>query len=152
MVTYEYISLEDVLFQIVKIAREGVRYLEKKIPTNISTAEQLFYYLSSITTYRDDPPNTELLQSPQSLFENNYWGSPGVGDCDCFTILFISSLLALGYPRDSIQIVLAGNSKTVPKHIYCKLDGVPYDLTNSYSGYERDYSYLQHIPISKLWR
>jgi transglutaminase-like putative cysteine protease len=152
MITYEYKSLEDVLFQIVKIARQGVSYMEKKIPASISTPEQLFYYLSTITDYRDDPPNTELLQSPQSIFENNYWGNPGTGDCDCFTILFISGLLALGVPRSSIEIVLAGNTRNVPKHIYSKVNGVPYDLTNGYSGYERDYAYLQHIPISKLWQ
>ena len=152
MITYEYKSLEDVLFQIVKIARQGVSYMEKKIPASISTPEQLFYYLSTITDYRDDPPNTELLQSPQSIFENNYWGNPGTGDCDCFTILFISGLLALGVPRNSIEIVLAGNTRNVPKHIYAKVNGIPYDLTNGYSGYERDYAYLQHIPIIKLWQ
>jgi hypothetical protein len=152
MVTYEYITLEDVLFQIVKIAREGVRYMERKIPSYITTPEQLFYYLSSITSYRDDPPNTELLQSPRSIFEANYWGSPGIGDCDCFTILLISSLLALGYSRNDIEIVLAGRSASIPKHIYLKLNGIPLDLTNAFYNYERDYPYLQHIPINDLWQ
>jgi hypothetical protein len=151
-IVYEYKSLTDVLFQIVKIAREGVPYMERKIPSYISTPQQLFYYLSSITSYRDDPPNTELLQKPESLFENNYWGSPGIGDCDCFTILLISSLLALGFRRDQLEIVLAGRSKTIPKHIYITCNGVPMDLTNAYYNYERDYRYLQHIPLKKLWR
>jgi hypothetical protein len=150
--TYEYKSLEDVLYQIVTIARKGVPYMGKKIPSYIRNEEQLFYYLSSITSYRDDPPNTELLQSPQSLFKNNYWGLPGTGDCDCFTILLISSLLSMGASRYSIEIVLAGNTRNTPKHIYITYNGTPMDLTNTYFNYERDYPYLQHIPISKLWR
>jgi len=150
--TYEYKSLEDVLYQIVTIARKGVSYMGKKIPSYIRNEEQLFYYLSSITSYRDDPPNTELLQSPQSLFKNNYWGLPGTGDCDCFTILLIASLLSMGASRHSIEIVLAGNTRNTPKHIYITYNGTPMDLTNTYFNYERDYPYLQHIPISKLWR
>jgi len=150
--TYEYIDLEDVLYQIVKIAREGVNYMARKIPAYIRTPEQLFIYLSTITNYRDDPPDTELLQSPKSLFEANYWGTPGTGDCDCFTILLLASLLAMGYNPNRIEIVLAGRSKTIPKHIYLTLDGKPMDLTNSFYNYERDYPYLQHIPVPKLWR
>lgn len=152
MITYEYKDLEDVLYQIVKIARQGANYMAGKIPTYIRTPEQLFIYLSTITDYRDDPPDTELLQSPKSLFEANYWGTPGTGDCDCFTILLLSSLLAMGYDPGRIEIVLAGRSKTVPKHIYLELDGKPMDLTNSFYNYARDYPYLQHIPILKLWQ
>jgi len=150
--TYEYKSLEDVLFQIVKTARKGSNYMARKIPSYIGDAEQLFYYLSSITTYRDDPPNTELLQSPKSLFENNYWGLPGTGDCDCFTILLISSLLGMGASRDDIAIVLAGDTRKTPKHIYITYQNIPMDLTNTYFNYERNYGYLQHIPINQLWR
>jgi hypothetical protein len=150
--TYEYKTLEDVLFQIAKIGRQGAVYMGKKIPSYVRSPEQLFLYLSTVTTYRDDPPNTELLQSPKSIFENNYWGMSGTGDCDCFTILLISSLLAMGYSASRIEIVLAGNTRNTPKHIYLKLDGKAMDLTNAYYNYERDYPYLQHIPLKDLWR
>lgn len=150
--TYEYKTLEDVLYQIVTLARKGVPYMAKKIPSYVGSPEQLFFYLSSHTTYRDDPPNTELLQSPKSLFENNYWGVPGTGDCDCFTILLIASLLAMGADRNSIEIVLAGDKRTIPKHIYITYKGKPMDLTNAFFNYERDYPYLQHIPINDLWQ
>ena len=150
--TYEYKTLEDVLFQIGKISRKGVSYMARKVPAFVTSAEQLFYYLSSITDYRDDPPNTELLQSPQSLFEKNYWGVPGTGDCDCFTIMSISALVALGYSPNRLEIVLAGNTRNTPKHIYLKVDGKPFDLTNAFYNYERNYPYLQHIPLLEVWQ
>lgn len=150
--TYEYISLEDVLYKIGKISYQGVSYMAKKVPAYVTDAEQLFYYLSSVTTYRDDPPNTELLQSPKSLFEKNYWGMPGTGDCDCFSIMSISALVALGYSINSIEVVLAGNSRNTPKHIYIKVNGKPFDLTNAFYNYERNYPYLQHIPLKELWQ
>ena len=68
MITYEYKSLEDVLYQVCAQAKKGVNYMGRKIPSYITTAEQLFIYLSSCTSYRDDPPGTELIQSPESLF------------------------------------------------------------------------------------
>jgi len=150
--TYEYKTLEDVLFQIGKISRKGVSYMARKVPAFVTSAEQLFYYLSSITDYRDDPPNTELLQSPQSLFEKNYWGVPGTGDCDCFSIMSISALVALGYSPNRLEIVLAGNTRNTPKHIYLKVDGKPFDLTNAFFNYERNYPYLQHIPLLEVWQ
>jgi hypothetical protein len=152
MVTYEYISLEDVLYKVCSQAKKGVNYMGRKIPSYITTAEQLFIYLSGVTSYRDDPPGAELIQSPESIFKNNYWGVSGMGDCDCFTVLGIASALAIGFPISSLEIVLAGNSRNIPKHIYLTINKKPFDLTNAFFNTERNYPFLQHIPVSKLWR
>jgi hypothetical protein len=152
MITYEYITLEDVLFQVCAQAQKGIPYMGRKIPSYISTAQQLFIYLSGCTSYRDDPPGAELIQSPESLFKKNYWGVPGMGDCDCFTVLAIASALAIGFQIKDLEIVLAGNTRNTPKHIYLTIQGKPFDLTNGSFNTERNYPFLQHIPVSRLWR
>ena len=150
MITYELKSLEDVLRKIGKQAAKDVNWIRPKLPV-ITTVEYIFYWLSNQVYYRDDPPDTELIQSPRSLFENNYYGEPGTGDCDCFTTLSICALVAANVEIDRIAIVLTGRTKTDPVHIYLQVDGIPFDLTNSFFGYERKYPYSQVIPLSKVW-
>lgn len=152
MITYEYKSLLDVLIQICAQAKKGIFFMGRKIPSHITTSQQLFIYLSGCTSYRDDPPGAELIQSPESLFTKNYWGLPGMGDCDCFTVLAIASALAIGFQIKDLEIVLAGNTRNTPKHIYLTIKGKPFDLTNAFFNTERNYPFLQHIPVSKLWR
>ena len=60
-------------------------------------AEQIFNHLKTQVHYKEDPKNIELLQSMPSLFLDNYWGKPGTGDCDCFTITACSVLLVCGF-------------------------------------------------------
>jgi len=149
---YEYISLDDVLTKIVQQAKKDVSYIRNKIPPNIDTAENLYYYLKSITSYQDDPPNVELIQSPKSLFEKNWYGIPGRGDCDCFSCLTICALYAMGYPLKLINIILVGREPKIPVHIYIEIEEEPFDLTNTFFGEIRNYPYFQKISIFDRWQ
>ena len=42
----------------------------------------MFYGLKPLIKYKNDPPGVELLQTVPTLFENNFHGTPGAGDCD----------------------------------------------------------------------
>jgi hypothetical protein len=125
--------------------------MSKKIPSSFSNAESIFYFLQAITVYQDDPPDTELIQDAKSIFENNYYGIPGMGDCDCFTVLSISALLSRGYKKSDLNIVLAGRHKHTPVHIWLQVQGIDFDLTEPFFGVKRNYPYLQSINISKIW-
>jgi len=111
--------------------------------------EQMFKALKNMVTYKNDPPGTELLQSVPTLFKNNYWGIPGAGDCDCFSILVLSMCVANGWNKQ--EIILAGRSKLMPVHIWTVVyfEGKRYamDLTNAYCNIERDYKFIQVLPV-----
>ena len=111
--------------------------------------EQMFYALQGMTTYKNDPPQTELLQTVPTLLCNNYWGIPGAGDCDCFTILAVTMCLAQGW--NDQEIILVGRSKLAPVHIYSVVyfDGKRYalDLTNKIFNVERKYKYSQALKV-----
>lgn len=114
-----------------------------------SNAEQLFQALKSCTTFQHDPPRTELIQTAQTLFENNHLGGSGHGDCDDFTVLACACFIANGWSK--FDIVLAGRSKVYPVHIYTTVnDGTGwkvFDLTNAYINQERVYPLVQYLPI-----
>jgi hypothetical protein len=84
----------------------------------------------------------------QTLFENNYYGKPGYGDCDCFTIAYTAACLAQNIP---ICIVLAGRKKNQFVHIfnYVKFMGswVPADLTQPIFDNERHYPYKKYLLV-----
>ena len=122
--------------------------MKKHLPARITTPQELFYFLHSLVTYKNDPDNNELLQSPKSLFQKNYHGIPGAGDCDCFTILTISAAKALHFKN--IEIVLAGRNNKEAVHIWTKIAGKNFDLTCAFFGESRKYAYLQTIPLSKF--
>ena len=111
--------------------------------------EQMFKALKNMVTYKNDPPGTELLQSVPTLFKNNYWGISGAGDCDCFSILVLSMCVAHGWNKQ--EIILAGRSKLMPVHIWTVVyvDGKRYamDLTNAYCNVERNYKFIQVLPV-----
>jgi len=151
MTEYEYISLEDVLMKIGVQAKKGIKYCKENIPSYYSTPAMLFYYLQKITVYQDDPEDTELIQDAKNLFENNYWGVPGMGDCDCFTVLGISALITRGFKLDDLDIVLAGRKPDEPVHIYLKVKGKIFDLTEPVFNSARNYKYLQTINVKYLW-
>ena len=150
--TYEYVSLQDVLNKIVQQAKKDIIWLSGQIPAQIDNAQNLYYYLKSVTTYKDDPEDTELIQSPKSLFTKNWYGVPGMGDCDCFSCLSISALLAIGYKPKQINIILVGRKPKEAVHIYVEVDNMPFDLTNTFFGEIRKYNYFQKISIFDLWQ
>jgi len=111
--------------------------------------EQMFKALRNMTTYKNDPQGVELIQSVQTLFEENYWGIRGAGDCDCFTVLVLAMCCAHGWNNQ--QIILVGRSKLAPVHIWSrvKFRGKWYsmDLTNAYFNIERNYKFMQVLPV-----
>jgi hypothetical protein len=151
MKSYAYVSLEDVLRQIVAQAKKDVKWIRPRL-TGITSIEQLFYRLKDATTYRDDPPNTELIQSPRSLFEKNFYNQPGTGDCDCFTCLSICCFAALGIESSRVKLVLTGDTASTPLHIYSEVDGYSFDLTNESFNFQRPYRYHQLINLQQLWK
>lgn len=114
-----------------------------------NTPAELWKYLKSAVSYKNDPPGIELLQTAQTLFEENYWGIPGAGDCDCFSILVLASCMVQGW-KDQ-RIVLAGRSKIAPVHIWTevKFNGTWYsmDLTQPYFNTVRKYKYIQYLNV-----
>lgn len=109
--------------------------------------ELMFKTLKQVITYKNDPRGVELLQSVPTLFNNNYWGRSGAGDCDCFSILALSMFVANGFNRK--RIVLAGRSKLAPSHIWTmvKVNGIWYDfdLTQPYFNTRRPYKFIQYL-------
>lgn len=114
-----------------------------------SNPEQMFNQLKSMVTYRNDPPGVELLQSVETLFKNNYWGIPGAGDCDCFSILVLTACICNGW--NDQRIILAGRSKLAPVHIWTevKYNGKWYsmDLTQPYVNSTREYKFTQKLYV-----
>ena len=131
-------------------AMEGVPYMKKNLPKGIYEPGDLFQLLKDITTYKHDPKGVELIHTPQSFFEDNFHGKSGAGDCDDFTCISIAALKALNVPDQKIKVILTGKNKTGARHIYLKVDDVPFDLTNDRIGQERKYPYKQEIPLKLL--
>jgi hypothetical protein len=134
---------------IKRQAFEGIPYMRAKLPKPMSKT-QLFNYLKERVTYKHDPKGIELVHTPQSFFEDNYHGKKAHGDCDDFTALSIAALKAQGIAEGRIDVALTGRSKRVPRHIYLRVDDQPFDLTNDQIGEERQYPYIQTIPLKFL--
>ncbi len=132
---------------------ESIAYCQEFF-ANFDNPEQLFNQLKLLTTYKNDPKGVELLQSVETLFDNNFWGSPGHGDCDCFTILTLACCYANNWNDN--YIILKGRSKKAPVHIYsaCKFQGKLYtmDLTNTFVNIERDYPLTQKIKLKTKYK
>lgn len=114
---------------------------------SFSDPETMFNTLKNVITYKNDPEGTELLQSVPTLFENNYWGKSGCGDCDCFAILALSMFVANGFNKRSI--VLAGRNKLAPSHIWVMVKHrgkwYDFDLTQPYFNTRRSYKFIQYL-------
>lgn len=143
-----YTNLKAVLNGIRTQVIDSYSYCQNKMP-RFDNPEQMFKNLKLLITYKSDPSGTELLQSVPTLFENNYHGIRGAGDCDCFVILWLAMCKVHGWNDN--KIVLAGRNKINPVHIYCTIrygnETFNADLTQPYFNTIRPYKYLQHIPI-----
>lgn len=145
---YPYKGIDQTMKGIRKQIIDSVPYCADRF-SGFKSPVQLFEYLKSIVVYENDPDKEELLQSAHTLFEDNYWGVPGAGDCDCFSILAIASFIANEFTP--AWIVLAGNSKVAPSHIYTMVEYKSqvnvFDLTEPFYNVERQYKYKQILPI-----
>jgi hypothetical protein len=115
-------------------------------------AEQIFNHLKTQVHYKEDPKNIELLQSMPSLFLDNYWGKPGTGDCDCFTITACSVLLVCGFKTG---YTIYGNSRQ-PSHIaadifvkkYGRVHSIPFDLCAPHIDTVKNYLWSQEHKLT----
>lgn len=143
-----YTDINAVMRGIRTQVIDSLEYCVNEMPS-FDHPEKMFNTLRNMVKYKNDPPGIELLQSVPTLFEDNFWGRPGMGDCDCFTILLLSMNIAQGW--NDQQIVLAGRSKISPVHIWCrvKFNGSWYemDLTQQYFNSTRKYKYVQHLDV-----
>jgi hypothetical protein len=140
----KYKSINDTIQKVLLQAVDSLPYVEENLPP-FSDPADAYNYLKFRTEFRSDPPGVELLQSAQTLLtERNYHGSPGLGDCDCFTITFLAVCWANGWQP---LVYLAGNSRRAPSHIYpgCVYDNkiVFLDLTAATVDTERKYKFKQ---------
>ena len=142
-----YKNLYHTIQMLGKQIEYSIPYAETFCPID-TTPKELFWILKQNTTYKNDPPGVELLQSMPSLFEDNYWGIPGAGDCDCFTIATAACCLVSNIP---VRLVVVGNSTQAPSHIYCEVydngKWTPFDLVNSYYGHTKEYTYKRVINV-----
>jgi hypothetical protein len=144
----KYTDINRTLQMLMIQVDDSLIFAASFIPINLQTPYDVFEWLKSITSYKNDPPNTELLQSFPSMMNTNYHNIRGAGDCDCFSIAAISCLFLLKIP---CAIVLSGRSKRQPVHIYLMVkDGQrwkPFDLTLPLYARRKFYPYFQIIPI-----
>ena len=84
-----YTDINAVMRGIRTQVIDSLEYCVNEMPS-FDHPEQMFNTLRNMVKYKNDPPGIELLQSVPTLFEDNFWGRPGMGDCDCFTILLLS--------------------------------------------------------------
>lgn len=126
---------------------DSLDYAARFVPMG-TRPRQLFWLLKQHTVYKNDPPGVELLQSMPSLMEKNFWGVPGAGDCDCFSITAAACCRVLNIP---CRLVVVGQTKTAPTHVYVEvMDGgkwVPFDLVNTFYGEVKKYRYISTINV-----
>lgn len=140
----------------INATMEGIRtqvldslfYCKNEMP-RFKDPESMFNNLRQMITYKNDPPGVELLQTVGTLFNDNYHGIPGAGDCDCFSILVLAMCAVHGW--NDQRIILAGRTKLAPVHIWTqvKFNGVWYDmdLTQTYFNTSRKYKYIQKMNV-----
>jgi hypothetical protein len=126
--------------KLILQVQDSLNFMRRFLPDDVETADQLFNFLKARLVFVNDPPNTELLQTSQTLFKNNPHGISGAGDCDCFCITALAALYLLHIPS---KIVLAGRSLNMPVHIYLFVFDAgswkPFDLTEPAFNCSREY-------------
>jgi hypothetical protein len=125
---------------------DSLNYCANKMPV-YSDPINMFYSLRKMVQYHSDPPGTELLQTVPTLFEKNFWGIPGAGDCDCFSILILSMCCVHGWNKQ--RVVLCGRSKRAPVHIFTQVyyngEWLTLDLTRPLHNSHRKYKFYQFL-------
>ena len=145
-----YNDINDTLRHIRLQVEDGRNFAREFVPS-FNTPETLFFWLKPYLNYKLDPKGVELLQSFPTLILNNFYGIPGAGDCDCFTIAQVSACMVQNWPGAKLFIKLAGRNPVYPSHIYGGVDfkgrEIILDLTNKVPGYERYYPHVQKLYI-----
>lgn len=145
-----YTSLNECLNYLRLQIEESLNYADKVTP-NFQHPADFFHWLKPQLIYRKDPKNTELLQSMKTLLKNNFYGTPGAGDCDCFTITAAACCMVNNWRT---YIILAGRNKYAPVHIWSgvTIDGKDFnlDFTNKIPNFTRPYPYKQKIYINQV--
>lgn len=143
----KYKNLQHTLDAMGRQIKDSLDYAQGFVARGTSPKE-LFWFLKTMTTYKNDPPGVELLQSMPSLFEDNFWGIPGAGDCDCFSITAAACCKVLNIP---CRLVVVGNSPKAPSHVYVEVKDngswVPFDLVNTFYGETKKYRYISTINV-----
>jgi hypothetical protein len=126
----------------------GIPWALENMP-KLNSVQKVWDYLKARTIYKNDPQGKELFQKIQTLLtSDNYHGIVGAGDCDCFSIAALSTLIANGFTN--CGIVLAGRNPLVPVHIWVYVidNGKKYnfDLTCKKLDKIRPYPFTQSIP------
>jgi hypothetical protein len=146
----KYKDLPDTLQHIRLQVLQSLKFADKTVP-EFRHPDELYRWLKDIFIYKNDPPGVELLQTMQTLFNGGYWGTPGMGDCDCGTISTLAALHVLGWP---MWYKLAGRDSKGPVHIWAgttwKGKDIALDLTETGIGKERVYKFVQKINFVTL--
>ena len=142
-----YKDINDTVRHIRLQVEHSIPFAAEVCPTFDHPA-QLFRWLKDRLIYRKDPNGRELLQTMQTLWHGEYYGIPGAGDCDCFSITALACCYIQEW-RGPLWIKLAGRSKSAPVHIWSGIDwnGKEYavDLTNKTPDHERHYPIIQRL-------
>src|SRR5438105_12636965 len=113
-----YQNINDTLKNLKVQVIDSLPYAKDVVP-QFAYPNDLFHWLKNNTVYRNDPKNTELLQTMQTMFEGGYPGySPGQGDCDCFVIACLASCWVQGAGWHNLEVTLAGRDKIAPVHTW----------------------------------
>ncbi len=146
----KYKDIADTMSHIRLQVLQSLPYAKENLP-HFSEPSDLYRWLKDRTVYKNDPPGVELLQTMETLLEGNFWGTPGAGDCDCFSITTLACCNVLGWPS---WIKLAGRDKSQPVHIWTGVtmngEDIALDLTERTVGSERDYKYIQKLNFNPL--
>ena len=148
-----YNDLDDTLKHIRLQIEESIPFAQTFVP-KFSNPQSLFIWLKPYLNYREDPRGVELLQSFPTLIQSNFYGIPGAGDCDCFTIAQTAACMVQDWNNCQLWIKLTGRSPFAARHIYGGVDingkEIALDLTNKIPGKERYYPYIQKLYIKPL--
>lgn len=139
-----YVSLKDTLLALKRQVRDSMPYVPQYIPYNIDTPGELFRFLKPELTYKNDPKGVEFIQTLQTLFEND-----GQGDCDCFTVAALASLIYLHF--EPVYVAIVGKTRAAPTHIYAEVYDrdrgkiTAMDFTNPVYNMQRKYNFKQRL-------
>lgn len=141
-------GLDRTLWGIRQQVIDSLDYVAENFPP-LNSPEEIFTYCKLITTYEPDPKGVELVQTVQTLLDDNWHNKTGAGDCDDLTVLTIACCVVNGFNQN--YIFLCGRNKRDAVHIYSgvKYKGKIYtlDLTNTFINQERKYPFCQILEL-----